>query len=158
MGTAQLQRLQARGDVEIKALYEPNRERGLETLAKLGLPADRLVPDYGAIVDDPAIQAVWLVSPNSHHGPQSIRALEAGKHVFCEKPTATTYADYRRQIELAAAHPELITYVDYILHFDPMESRLRKMVADGTFGELTQVQVNYRHPVNIAGDKTWKLR
>ena len=39
-----------------------------------------------------------------------------------------------------------------------MEQRLLKMIGDGTFGSITQIQVNYRHPVNITGDKVWKLR
>ena len=158
MGATQMRRLRERDDVEIVALLEPNRERGLEVLAQLGLPAVILVDDYARMIADLAVDAVWLVSPNSSHGPQSIQAMEAGKHVFCEKPAATTYADFCRQIELEQAHPGLITFVDYILHFDPMETRLRGMVADGVFGELTQVQVNYRHAVNIAGDKVWKLR
>jgi predicted dehydrogenase len=84
--------------------------------------------------------------------------MEAGKHVFCEKPCATAYPDYLRQIELERAHPGLITYVDYILYFDPMEQKLRRMVADGAFGDITQIQINYRHPINIVGEKAWKLR
>jgi predicted dehydrogenase len=96
------------------------------------------------------------VSPNSFHGPQAVAALEAGKNVFCEKPAATKFADYVRQIELEK-RTGLKTFVDYILNFDTMERDLRKMIADGAFGDITQVQVNYRHPVNIAGDKVWKL-
>jgi predicted dehydrogenase len=107
---------------------------------------------------DGDIDAVFLVSPNSFHGPQSIAALRAGKHVFCEKPVCTSFAEFRAQLELARANPHLCTYVDYILYFDAFEQRLRRMTADGLFGMLTQVQVNYRHPVNIAGDKVWKLR
>ena len=84
--------------------------------------------------------------------------MKAGKHVFCEKPCATTFADFRAQIELQRQRGELVTYVDYILYFDTMEQRLRKMVADRAFGDVSQIQVNYRHPVNITGDKAWKLK
>lgn len=158
MGGNQLRRLSQRPDVEIRALLEPNVERGRGLLSELGLEPGLLVSDYRQLLDDPQIQAIWLVSPNSHHGPQSIAAMEAGKHVFCEKPGATRYSDYRRQLELEQANPGLITYVDYILYFDSLEQRLRQMVAEGAFGTVTQIQVNYRHPVNIAGDKSWKLR
>ena len=157
MGAVQLQRLTERDDVEILALFEKNQERGKEVLANLGLSTGLLVDDYEKTISNPDIDAVWLVSPNSFHGPQAIAAMQAGKHVFCEKPAATTFEDFCKEIELAKANPQLITFVDYILYFDSMEEHLREMVADGTFGQITQIQVNYRHPVNIAGDKVWKL-
>lgn len=157
MGSVQLQRITERDDSEVVALFEKNAERGKDVLVKLGLSPDILVDDYDKIVSNPDIDIVWLVSPNSFHGPQSIAALEAGKHVFCEKPASTTFDDYCKQIELEKANPKLITFVDYILNFDTMESRLKDMIADNQFGQITQIQVNYRHPVNIAGDKVWKL-
>ncbi len=157
MGACQLQRLTERDDVEILALYETNADRGREVLANLALPADLLVDDYEMIVSNPDIDAIWLVSPNSFHGPQSIAAMQAGKHVFCEKPAATSFTDYCTQIDLERANPQLITFVDYILYFDTMAQRLGGMIATGQFGQITQIQVNYRHPVNIAGDKVWKL-
>ena len=157
MGACQLQRLSERNDVEILALFEKNADRGKEVLTGLGLSADLLVDDYEKIISNPDIDAVWLVSPNSFHGAQSISAMEAGKHVFCEKPAATDFDDYCKQIELEKANPKLITFVDYILNFDTMEQHLRQMVTDKEFGQITQIQVNYRHPVNITGDKVWKL-
>jgi predicted dehydrogenase len=157
MGRAMMQRLADRSDVEIALLCEANTERGAAVLTDLGLDRTGLVSDFTEVIHDESIDAVWLVSPNSFHGPQAVEALEAGKHVFCEKPAATTYDDYRREIELDLKHPELVTLVDYILHFDPMEQRLKKLIAEGAFGQVTQLQVNYRHPVNIAGDKAWKL-
>ncbi|MHC4395101.1 MAG: Gfo/Idh/MocA family protein [Planctomycetota bacterium] len=157
MGSVQLKRLTERDDTEVPALFEPNKERGRAALAEAGLSEDILVSDYDQIVNNADIDAVWLVSPNCYHGPQSIQAMKAGKHVFCEKPCATKFEEFCRQIELERANPELITFVDYILYFDPMENRLKQMVADGEFGTVTQIQVNYRHPVNIAGDKVWKL-
>lgn len=156
MGGAQLQRLARRPDVEVLALYEKNRERGLDVLKTAGLPETILVDDYQAILDNPRVTAVWVVSPNRFHGPQSIAALQAGKHVFCEKPTSTVFAEHLRQLDLER-QTGLLTYVDYILYFDTMEQRLRRMVAEGAFGDITQLQVNYRHPVNIVGDKVWKL-
>jgi predicted dehydrogenase len=83
--------------------------------------------------------------------------MRAGKHVFCEKPCATKFDDFCTQIELEKANPNLKTYVDYILYFDSFEKRLREMITAGEFGQVTQIQVNYRHPVNITGDKVWKL-
>lgn len=158
MGSTLLKRLHERDDVEILTVCEANAERGREALAARGLPESILCDDYAKIVENPEIDAVWLVSPNSFHAQQAIAALNAGKHVFCEKPCATTFADYRALIEAERAHPELITYVDYILYFDTMEARLKEMIDSGEFGKILQIQVNYRHPINIAGDKVWKLK
>ena len=157
MGSCQLKRLTERDDVEVAALFEKNAERGKGVLKNLDLSEDLLVDEYDEIVNNPDIDAVWLVSPNSFHGAQSIKAMQAGKHVFCEKPASTTFDDYCKQIELSNANPKLITFVDYILNFDTMEIQLKDMIADNQFGQVTQIQVNYRHPVNIAGDKVWKL-
>ena len=157
MGSVQMQRICERDDAEIAALLEVNQERGREALNDLGLSDELLARDYDEILANPDIDAVWLVSPNSFHGPQSIAAMQAGKHVFCEKPCATRFDDFCRQIELEKTNSNLKTFVDYILYFDSMEQRLKQMVEAGDFGEVTQVQVNYRHPVNIAGDKVWKL-
>jgi predicted dehydrogenase len=158
MGSVQMRQLAGRPDVEIRALCEVDADRGRQVLDGLGLTDTRLVHDYGSIVSDPQIDAVWLVSPNVHHGPQSIAALEAGKHVFCEKPATTTFPDHVRQLELARARPGLKTFVDYILYFDTFEQRLRRMASQGGFGKITQIQVNYRHAVNITDDKAWKLK
>jgi predicted dehydrogenase len=142
----------------VRKLYEVDQARGQAVLDKLGLKGTQLVDSYEAVVNDAEIDAVWLVSPNAHHGPQSISALEAGKHVFCEKPAAINFEHHCRQIELARANPQLRTFVDYLLAFDTFEERLRSKISNGDFGTITQMQVNYRHPVNIAGDKVWKLR
>jgi len=157
MGAVELRRFAERDDVEVRALLEPNAERAAEALERAGLPADILVDSYEQIVGRDDIDAVCLASPNAFHGRQAISAMEAGKHVFCEKPCATDFGEFCRQIELERANPHLVTFVDYILAFDPMEVRLGRMVAEGRFGTITQIQVNYRHPVNIAGDKVWKL-
>lgn len=158
MGRALLEKLLEREDVRLLGLHQRNRERAESVLTELGCSVDLYEADYATLLANPDIHAIFIASSNEAHGPQSIAAMEAGKHVFCEKPCATRYTDYLLQIERARQFPELITFVDYLMNFDTMENQLRQMVKDGAFGRLTQVQVNYRHPVNITGEKVWKLR
>ena len=158
MGSALLARLVGRDDVRIAAIHEIDRAKAEAVTERFELPAGVLVDDFDQVVDHPEVDAVFVCTPNSYHGLQAIRAMEAGKHVFCEKPCATTFAEFRRQIELDEARPDLVTFVDYILNFDQMERRFQKMVADGLLGTITQIQVNYRHTINVTGDKAWKLR
>ena len=157
MGATLMQRIAERDDARVVALHQRSKENADAVLAQLGLQESTYQPSFEQMLADPAVEAVFLCSPNSSHGPQSIAALEAGKHVFCEKPCATKHEDFVRQVELAKANPELITYVNYLMNFDTMEARVCDMVKGGDFGTITQIQVNYRHPINIAGDKAWKL-
>ncbi len=157
MGSTLLRRLQERDGVEIRALHQRSAAKARAALEELGLPTDLYRAQFADLLADASVDAVFLCSPNSCHGPQSVAALAAGKHVFCEKPCSTRFADFERQITLADERPELVTYVNYLMNFDAMESRLQSMVRAGDFGTITQIQVNYRHPINIAADKAWKL-
>ncbi|MDW8343239.1 MAG: Gfo/Idh/MocA family oxidoreductase [Verrucomicrobiae bacterium] len=158
MGQALLQKFLARPDVQLVGLYTPDAGRGREALQAVGQSPDFWTPSLDQLLAKPDLDAVCIVSPNGFHGSQSLAALRAGKHVFCEKPAATKYDEFRQQIEWERTHPHQITMVDYILYFDSFEQRLRQMIADGLFGTVTQIQINYRHPVNITGRKVWKLK
>lgn len=158
MGQALLARLAECEGVEVRGLCQRDQAAAATALDACGLSPALWTHDYGALLADPGIDAVFVCTPNALHGPQSIAALEAGKHLFCEKPAATRFEHHLRQIELDAQHPGLTTFVDYILWFDPMELELRRLVATGALGTIKQIQVNYRHPVNIEGTKAWKLR
>ena len=67
------------------------------------------------------------------------------------------FDEFVQQIELEKANPGLITMVDYLMNFDTLEEKIQEMARKGDFGTITQIQVNYRHPINIADDKVWKL-
>ena len=157
MGATLMQRIIERSDCHIAALHQRSTKNAGQALEALGLDTRIYTPDFDSMLANPEVNAVFLCSPNSSHGPQSLAAMEAGKHVFCEKPCATTYEDFLQQLQLAKAKPELITFVNYLMNFDTMEERIVNMVKGGNFGTITQIQVNYRHPINITGDKAWKL-
>jgi len=158
MGEQLLRRLHENPRSEVVAVYDVNRERTGSILEQVGLSGAIMVDSFDALVNDDEINTVFVASPNTFHGRQAISAMEGGKHVFCEKPAATDFGEFVREVELDEANPQLATMVDYILLFDPMENLLHDMITGGAFGQITQIQINYRHPVNIAGDKTWKLR
>lgn len=158
MGATLLRRLTEREDTKIIGLHQRSRENALTVLEELRLSAELFMPSYEEMLANPAVEAVFLCSTNAAHGPQAIAALRAGKHIFCEKPCATVFDEFTRQIELSRERPDLITFVDYLMNFDTMEHRIVDFTRAGSFGEITQIQVNYRHPVNITGDKVWKLK
>jgi len=156
IGRVQLEKLLRRTDVLIAGVLGRDFEQTASLLQELGLPATCNCRSYAELLER-EIDAVWLASPNQHHGPQAIAALKADKHLFCEKPTAISYRDDLELQRLASEKPHLISFVDFVLYFNPMEQKLLEMVDAGLFGDLTQVQVNYRHPINTSGGKAWKL-
>lgn len=157
IGEIQLRKLLKRSDVRIAAIHGGSRERIVALLHDLGLDESLYQSSYQQMLEQPEIEAIWLASPNASHGPQAIAALRAGKHLFCEKPAAITYHDQLTLHELSRLNPHLISFIDYVLYFNPMEQKLMEMVRAGLLGELTQVQVNYRHPINISDRRIWKL-
>lgn len=157
MGATLLRRFSEHEGVQVIGVHQRRRDKALEVMNELGIGGDLFFDDFEKMLSMPDLDAVIICSTNEAHGQQSIAAMEAGKHVFCEKPCATRYDEFLRQIELEAANPGLVTFVDYLMNFDALENRIRRMTSEGVFGTITQIQVNYRHPINIAGDKKWKL-
>lgn len=158
MGGTLLKRLVEHEHANVTTVCSSDEKRGRSVADEAGATEARIVTEYEQMIADPDLDAVFLVNPNALHGPQSIAALEADKHVFCEKPASTDFKDHCRQLELVKKKPHLITFVDYLLNFDTFEQRLHDMIAAGDLGKVTQAQINYRHPVNIAGSKAWKLK
>lgn len=157
MGATLLRRLTEQEGVRIVGLHQRRREKAVEVLRDLELEEELYFDSYEKMLAAPGLEAVFICSTNEVHGEQAIAAMKAGKHVFCEKPCATRYDEFRRQIELELERPGQVTLVDYLMNFDELENRIRRMARTGEFGTITQIQVNYRHPINIADDKVWKL-
>jgi len=157
MGEQFIRRLASHADAEIAAVYDPDREAASAVLQRAGISRDCLVADYRRIMSDKAVDAVMIVSPNTYHAEQSLQAMDAGKHVFCEKPNSTSWRDHLRMVQADRENPGLTTVTNYTLFFNPMEQRVKQMVEQGVFGRIIQAQVNYRHAVNIEGGKAWKL-
>ena len=159
MGTTQLRfLLQMKDRVEIKSIVNNDVSQARQVASELGIADVPITTDYKEGINRSGVDITWIVSPNSFHAPQAIYALEHGCHVFCEKPASTDFDDFIQEIRLSNDNPECKSMVDYLLYFNPMEQKLRSLIERGQLGDIFQIQVNYRHPVNIKGDKTWKLK
>ena len=87
--------------------------------AEKQLGVARRYPDYAAMLSDADIEALFLVTPTTLHAAQIIQGLEAGKHVFCEKPLSLEIADCERVQREAARRPKLKVMIGYGRRFDP---------------------------------------
>ncbi|MCK0767087.1 Gfo/Idh/MocA family protein [Chromohalobacter beijerinckii] len=114
-----------------------------------GLSAQRLYPDWQSLIDgerrlpdDQRMDVLVVVTPNHLHVPISQAALEAGFHVFCEKPAATTLEEARQLAATLDVGTSLYglahTYLGY-----PMVWQARRLVRDGELGRLRKIHVEY---------------
>lgn len=99
------------------------------------LPGVHCVSDYQQVLQAPDIDAVFLVTPTALHASQIIAALQAGKHVFCEKPLALNLADCLSVEAAAAVHPELKVMVGFVRRFDPSYTDAAQKLALGIVGQ-----------------------
>ncbi len=103
--------------------------------------------DIDAFLADPAIDVVWIASPNHLHKDQAIAALKAGKHVLCEKPMALEVAECRAMMRAAKKAGRLLT-IGYNSRHHPKLKALRADWMAGRFGEPVHVhgQFHFRYP------------
>ena len=106
-------------------------ERTRAKAAQAGLPC--VHDDYEAMLADPAIDVVHVASPNNVHAEQVLAALEAGKHVVCEKPLGLSSEETER-LRLAAERSGRVNAVCLNVRFYPLCHQMRAMVAAGEIG------------------------
>lgn len=91
--------------------------------------------DYAELLAQPELDAVFLVSPTSMHADQIILALQAGKHVFCEKPLSLDLADCLRVEAEAVRHPQLKVMIGFVRRFDASYRDAYRKIQDGLIGK-----------------------
>ena len=94
-----------------------------------------------AVLADPEIDAVYIATNNATHAPLAIRALNAGKHVICEKPMATTLDDARAMIKLAA-RKRLSLSVDHMMVNNAYNRLAKRAVALGRIGRINDAHIH----------------
>jgi D-xylose 1-dehydrogenase (NADP+, D-xylono-1,5-lactone-forming) len=101
-----------------------------------------VVDGYEAVLDDPAIDAVYIPLPNHLHCQWTLKALAAGKHVLCEKPLACTAQEARRMTD-AAEKAGLLLMEAFMYRFHPRTRRIQELVSQAAIGELRLVHTSF---------------
>lgn len=99
--------------------------------------------DYAALLADPAIQAVYIPLPNSLHKEWVLRALEAGKHVLCEKPIGLTAAEAQEMQQAAVQHNRLLMEA-FMYQYTDRVRVIKQVLESGVLGELRHINVSFR--------------
>jgi predicted dehydrogenase len=124
-------------EVEVVAVGSRDLGRAQAFAEHYGIPVS--YGSYEELLADPAVEAIYNPLPNTMHCEWSIRALEAGKHVLCEKPMSSS-ADEVEAAFAAAQRTGLLLTEAFMYRHHPQTKRLRELVAEGTIGELRMIR------------------
>jgi predicted dehydrogenase len=128
---------------EVTAIASRSAEAARATAQRLGIP--KVYGSYEELLADPEIDAVYIPLPNHLHVPWSITALEAGKHVLCEKPIALTAAEAQRLADAAKQHPHLKVMEAFMYRYHPQWQRARQLVRSQAIGTLRTIQTFFSY-------------
>ncbi|MCS7238516.1 MAG: Gfo/Idh/MocA family oxidoreductase [Thermoguttaceae bacterium] len=124
-------------EAQVVAIASRSRQKAERFAQRWGIP--RVHSRYEDVLADPDVDAIYNPLPNSLHAEWSIRAMEAGKDVLCEKPIAANAAEAERMAEVAARTGRLLVEA---LHsrYHPLLNRLKEIVTSGEIGKLRYVE------------------
>ncbi len=136
---------------EMVAFCDLIRERAERAAAKYGTADAKVYTDYRELLADKSIDAVFVLTPNVSHAEITCAALEAGKHVLCEKPMAATEADARKMLEARDKSGKLLTIGYQYRHF-PVNQVAKRTIDDGWLGDIYYAEALY---LRRRGVPTW---
>ncbi len=122
-------------NVELTAFCDIVEARARKGAAEFGDPGASVCTDYRRLVELPDLDVVHVLTPNCHHAAISAAALDAGKHVLCEKPMAVSAEEGRAMIAAARRSGKKLT-IGYQNRFRPDVQYLKQFCADGHMGEI----------------------
>ena len=123
-------------------------ERAEEAVKKYN--CGKAVTDYHDVLNDPAVDAVSVCTPNNMHARISIDALNAGKQVLCEKPSARTYDEAKTMQEAQAKTGNMLS-IGVVNRFNAGVNKMKELIDDGELGEIYHVYVSFRAERSIPG-------
>jgi predicted dehydrogenase len=136
-------------EVEVVAVAARDAGRAQGFASKHGIP--RALSSYEALLGDPEIDAIYNPLPNGLHCEWTIKALEAGKHVLCEKPIASNAEEAQRMAEAAAKHDRRL-FEAFHWRYHPLADRMKEIVNSGVLGAIRHLEVTMCLPVPLRGD------
>lgn len=123
------------------AVLQAVAARSLERAAGLE-PTGSVYGDYAALLDDPDVDAVYIALANDAHVPWAVRALEAGKHVLCEKPLGLDAAQTEQAYAASEKAGRLLVEASWY-RWHPRTQRSSSLVASGAIGEVRSVETAF---------------
>jgi predicted dehydrogenase len=156
MGRVHLEGIRRIGEIEIRSIADRLVDQAKARRVAQHFAAINCEDDYRKVLADPEIDAVHICTPNALHFPMAKDALEAGKHVVCEKPLTTSTEDARSLVALAA-RTGLRNCLNHNLRYYPLVQQMRRLRESGELGEILVVQGTYSQDW-LLYDTDWNWR
>jgi predicted dehydrogenase len=159
MGRVHTESLRRLGNVDVVCVAGSTAERARKFADEVGI--ERSSGDYRELLEDDEISSVHICSPNAFHYEMTMRSVERGKHVICEKPLASRVGEAREMIALAECSG-LANCTLYNIRSYPQLQNLRRIRENGQLGDVRIVQGTYFQdwlsttPIELEGG-FWKL-
>jgi xylose dehydrogenase (NAD/NADP) len=136
-------------EVEVVAVASRDQERAGAYAREHGIP--RAHGSYEALLADPEVEAVYISLPNSLHCEWSLNALEAGKHVLCEKPMSRRPEEVKAVFDAAESNDRFCMEA-FMWRHNPQTRRLTELVRDGAIGEVRLVRAAFSFQLTDLGN------
>jgi D-xylose 1-dehydrogenase (NADP+, D-xylono-1,5-lactone-forming) len=157
VSTARINRKLLRGaraadGVEVVAVGSRDPERGKAFAKEHGI--ERVHGSYEALLEDPDVEAVYIPLPNSLHVPWTVRALEAGKHVLCEKPLSRRAADVEAAFDAADRAGRLLMEA-FMWRYHPQTEALERLAREIAPLRVVRAAFGFPLPPGDTGNVRW---
>ena len=123
----------------VTAVASGHRANAEATAKEFGIP--RVYDDGEQVARAPDVDLVIVSSTPDSHARFAIAALEAGKHVLCEKPTALSATEAHRMLDASQRRPRQIAWIDHEIRYEPNRRKARDLIHAGTIGELRHLEL-----------------
>jgi predicted dehydrogenase len=138
----QLPALRLVPDARVTAIASGRREHAAAVAAEFAIP--RVYTDGVELAGASDVDLVIISSTPPSHAPFAIAALEAGKHVLCEKPMALNAAEARRMTEAAEGRPGQLAWMDHELRYEPNRRQIREVIRSGAIGQVRHLELSLK--------------
>ena len=135
--------------VQVTAIAARDRTRADAFAQKQGVP--RVFDSYQELIDDPDIDAIYNPLPNGLHGYWTLKAIDAGKHVLCEKPFAANMNEATAVTERIEAQDKIVMEA-FHYRYHPVMKRVEEILANGELGEIQTVSTSLCIPLPMHND------
>lgn len=138
-------------NVEMVAFCDIVEEKAVTAVDQYGIEGAKVYTDYREVLNDPSIDIVHVCTPNDSHAEIAIAALEAGKHVMCEKPMAKTAAEAQQMVDAVKRTGKKLT-IGYNNRFRGDSQHLKKICESGELGDIYMAKA---HAIRRRAVPTW---
>ena len=152
ISTAHLRAIHEAKGVEVVGIYDQDEGRARERAREYGVP--RVFDSWEALLGDSSVQCVAVLLPHDLHERFTVEALNAGKHVVCEKPLGQSLAECDRMLKAARQANRKLLPVHNRVYDRPVE-RIAEILQSGAIGEVFLAQTNGYEGPNTVGVRPW---